>query len=762
MTDAAVFITLADIVSNLVIVESPTKAKTIGRFLGKEFVVKSSFGHIRDLPKSKMGIDIEHDFEPSYSIPPKARKVVTELKGLAKKAERVFLATDEDREGEAIGWHLVAALKLPADTTERIVFHEITKSAIEEALKKPRKLDQHLVDAQQARRVLDRLVGYELSPFLWKKIKYGLSAGRVQSAAMRLIVDREKEIQAFKAQEYWTIEALLKKGSAEPEFVARLVKKDGATLDKLDIKNKRQADAIQAKLKGAAYIVETVKVSERKVSPAPPYTTSTLQQDSSRRLGYSAKQTMLLAQQLYEGVEIGAEGSVGLITYMRTDSVNLAEQSLAEGKQVLEKEFGAEYSAAAPRRYKTKSKAAQEAHEAIRPTSFARTPESVKQFLDARQFKLYDLIWRRALASQMPDAKLDATTVDIGAGSLVFRANGLVIKFDGFQRVLGSASKETHLPALKEKDELTLKDLKGVQHFTEPPPRFSDASLIKAMEELGIGRPSTYAPTLSTIQERGYVDKIEKKFKPTEIGILVNDVLVKHFPEIVDLKFTSNMEEDLDRIAAGEKEWVPVIRNFYDPFHKNLEAKEKAVTKEELTTEKSDELCPKCGKPMLIKMGRFGKFLACSGYPDCKTTLPLKAEREAQEKIEKEYPQEKCPECGSPMQIKRGRFGTFLGCSRYPDCKGIKRIEKKTGVRCPECNQGEIVERHSRKGRTFYSCNRYPECKYAMWNKPTGGKCPTCGSLLVFAAQGRIKCSDKTCTYETDQPQTEKSEGATV
>lgn len=745
--------TLPVIVPNLVIVESPTKAKTIGRFLGKEYVVKSSYGHIRDLPKSKMGIDIENNFEPEYKVPAKARKVVTELKGLASKSDTVFLATDEDREGEAIGWHLVSALKLPEKKTERIVFHEITKTAINEALKSPRKLNLHLVDAQQARRVLDRLVGYELSPFLWKKIKYGLSAGRVQSAAMRLIVDREREVLAFKAQEYWTIEAALQKNGEKPDFIARLVKQNGKTLDKLAIKNKKQADSIEKKLKGADYVVESIKVSERKVSPAPPYTTSTLQQDSARRLGYSAKQTMVLAQQLYEGVEIGSEGSVGLITYMRTDSVNLAEQALAEAKDVIQKDFGNEYASAAPRRYKTKSKSAQEAHEAIRPTSFARTPDSVSQYLDARQAKLYDLIWRRALASQMPDAKLDATTVDIAAADMLFRANGLVVRFDGFQRALGSASKETILPKLSEKDALTLKELKGIQHFTEPPPRFSDASLIKAMEELGIGRPSTYAPTLSTIQDRGYVDKIEKKFKPTEIGILVNDVLVKHFPQIVDLKFTSTMEEDLDRIALGEKEWVPVIKNFYDPFHANLKAKDKVVTKEELTTEKSDELCPKCGKPMLIKLGRFGKFLACSGYPDCKTTVPLKAEREAQEKMEKEYAEEKCPECGSPMKIRRGRFGVFLGCTKYPDCKGIKRIEKKTGVTCPECNKGEIVERHSRKGRTFFSCNRYPECKYAMWNKPTGGKCPTCGSLLVFAARGKIKCSDKTCTYETDQPE---------
>jgi DNA topoisomerase-1 len=739
-------------VSSLVIVESPTKAKTIGRFLGRAYVVKSSFGHIRDLPKSKMGIDIENGFEPQYVIPVKAKKVVTELKALAKKADKVLLATDEDREGEAIGWHLLSALKLPADKTERIVFHEITKGAINEALKSPRKLDQHLIDAQQARRVLDRLVGYELSPFLWKKIKYGLSAGRVQSAALRLIVDREREIDAFKPDEYWTIEATLEKTGTPPPFVARLIKVNDKTLEKLGIKNKAAADKLLAQLKGTSFEVLSIKTSERNVSPSAPYTTSTLQQDSARRLGYSAKQTMMLAQQLYEGIEIGSEGSVGLITYMRTDSVNLAEQSLKEAKEMLAKEFGEKYATAAPRRYKTKSKSAQEAHEAIRPTSFARRPEDIKQFLDARQYKLYDLIWRRALASQMPEAILDSTTVDITAGKMVFRANGLVVKFDGFQKAMGmlAQSKETQLPKLAEKDKLSMTDIKGLQHFTQPPARYSDASIVKAMEELGIGRPSTYAPTISTIQERGYVDKIDKKFKPTEIGMLVNDVLVKHFPQIVDLKFTSNMEEDLDLIAEGKKEWVPIIKNFYDPFHKNLEAKDKEVSKEELTTEKSDEKCEKCGKPMIIKMGRFGKFLACTGYPDCKTTRPMKQEREAQEKMEKEYAQEKCPECGSPMLIKRGRFGSFLGCSKYPDCKGIKPIEKKTGAICTECNKGEMIEKRSRKGRTFYACNRYPECKFALWQKPTGAKCPTCKSLVVYAAKGKLKCSSKTCTYETD------------
>ncbi len=740
-------------VSSLVIVESPTKAKTITKFLGKGYKVKSSFGHIRDLPKSKMGIDIEHNFTPEYLIPARAKKIVAELKKLAKSADKIYLATDEDREGEAIGWHLVSALKLPAKKIERIVFHEITKKAIKEALLHPRKLDNNLVDAQQARRILDRLVGYELSPFLWKKIRYGLSAGRVQSAALRLIVDREKEIKAFKADEFWTLEANLKKESNPPAFVARLVKHDGKALKRLSIQNKKQADDLLKKAKQADYSVEKIKKTERKLSPSPPFTTSTLQQAAAQRMGYSAKQTMVLAQQLYEGINIGNEGRVGLITYMRTDSVNLAAQSLTEAKKVLNDEFGKDFATAAPRFYKTKSKSAQEAHEAIRPTSFKRTPESLKQYLDPRQHKIYDLIWRRALASQMPDAILDATAVDISADNLTFRVNGLVVKYPGFQKLFDKvgSSKETLLPALKEKDHLKLNDVKGIQHFTQPPARYSDASLIKILEELGIGRPSTYAPTLSVIQDRGYVEKIEKKFVPTDIGMLVTKVLVKHFPHIVDFKFTSKMEDDLDRVARGETKWIPIIKDFYKPFHQNLIKKDKEVSKEELTQEKTDEKCEECGKPMIIKIGRFGKFMACSGYPDCKTTKPLKEEKAEKEKLEKEHAHEKCPECDKAMQIKRGRFGPFLGCSDYPKCKGIKPIENKTGAKCPQCKKGDIIEKRSRKGRTFYACNQYPECEFALWQKPTGENCPECKSLLVFAARGKIKCTDKSCTFEKEQ-----------
>lgn len=741
--------------TNLVIVESPTKAKTIKRFLGKGYTVKSSYGHIRDLPKKEMGIDIENDFEPKYVIPPKAKKTVTGLKNDVKKADIVYLATDEDREGEAISWHLVHALKLKDVQIKRITFHEITKNAIDEALKNARELDQNLIDAQQARRVLDRLVGYELSPFLWKKIKYGLSAGRVQSVAVRLIVEREREIEAFKPQEYWTITAdVSKTGKPKKEaFPAKLVKVDGKRLDKFALGDRKTSDKIIKDLKDADYKVVDLARKEKLRRPLPPYTTSTLQQDAGRRLGFSAKQTMMLAQQLYEGIELGKEGSVGLITYMRTDSMNLAKSAITEARNVLQNKFGKEFVPAKPRFYKTKSKGAQEAHEAIRPTMLARTPDEVKAHLDSRQLKLYDLIWKRTLACQAADAKLDSTTIDIEATKHSFRAAGSVITFPGFLEIYqdgGAAANEIILPEVKKNEKLDLHELKPEQHFTQPPARYSEAGLVKKLEELGIGRPSTYAPTISTVQDRGYVEKEEKRLKPTEIGILVNDVLVEHFPKIVDYQFTARLEEDLDIIAIGKKEWVPVISDFYKPFKSNLQKKDKELTKKDLTEEASDEVCEKCGEPMVIKMGRFGRFYACTGYPDCKTTKPLAEEKE---QIPEEFADEQCPECGERMQVKRGRFGPFLGCSQYPDCKGIKKIEVKTGVACPECGKGDIVEKKSRKGRTFYACNKYPECEYAMWSKPTGDKCPECKSLLAYAAAGKVRCSAKECKFETEAPE---------
>jgi DNA topoisomerase-1 len=740
----------------LVIVESPTKAKTISKFLGGKFIVKSSYGHVRDLPTKKMGIDIEHNFEPEYEVPTKNIDRVAELKKLAKKADGVILATDEDREGEAISWHLVASLGLKIDEIERIVFHEITERAIKEALANPRAIDYNLVDAQQARRVLDRLVGYELSPFLWSKIRRGLSAGRVQSVCLRLIVEKEREIQNFKPEEYWAISALLKttnhKLKTNSDFEAKVSKENGTALGKMGVKNKKHADKITAFLEKADYQISNITKKEVQKNPLAPYTTSTLQQDANNKLGYSSKQTMMLAQQLYEGISIGKEGSVGLITYMRTDSVNLSMESMLAAQKMITKKFGKEYALANPKFYKTKAKGAQEAHEAIRPTFPEKDPESVKEFLDPKQYKVYTLIWQRMIASQMASAIMNSVAVDILAtqanikDNYTLRANGSTIKFDGYLKVYNGKMpvSENLLPELNEKDLLDLMKILSEQKFTQPPARFSEAMLIKTMEELGIGRPSTYAPTISTIIDRKYVNKDEnKRLFPEEIGFTVCDLLTKHFADIMDYKFTATMEENLDAIAEGSKEWVPVIRDFYKPFHKNLEKKTKEIKKEDLQ-EKLDRLCPDCGGDLIMKFGRFGKFIACTNYPSCKFTEKTDSEK----KIDEEHAGEICDVCGAPMVVKRGRFGTFLGCSNYPECKGIKRIENKTGITCPKCQLGEIVERKSKKGRAFFGCNTYPKCDFALWNKPTGEKCPKCQNLLVFAAKGKTKCSDKECKFE--------------
>lgn len=757
----------------LVIVESPTKAKTISKFLGKAFTVKSSYGHIRDLPAKKMGIDIEHDFTPEYIIPEKAQEKVAELKKLAQKSDGVILATDEDREGEAIAWHLAQILGLDAgisksqipnpkqipnskfqipNSFERIVFHEITESAIKKALDNPRGIDINLVDAQQARRILDRLVGYELSPFLWKKIRRGLSAGRVQSVALRLIVEREREIEKFKAEEFYTINAKLKRSGDKNEFDSNLVEKNGEKIEqtitlklftgdyktkKTIITDQKTADAIIAELKIAKYTVVDVAKKETLRTPPPPFTTSTLQQAAINKLGFSSKQTMTLAQKLYE---------VGLITYMRTDSTNLSMESMLSAQKVIAGKFGKEYALDNPRFYKTKSKGAQEAHEAIRPTYPDRTPEDLKNELEPGQHRLYRLIWNRMLASQMQAAKFNSVKVDIEAATVknkyLLRANGSTVIFDGYLKVYGDdAITENILPPLKNNDALDLVEALATQKSTTPPPRYSEATLVKVLEENGIGRPSTYAPTISTIIERKYVDKNEeKRLYPLEIGVLVNDLLVAHFPEIVDIKFTATIEEDFDKIAEGKQKWVPVIREFYTPFHKHLETKHKEVKKEDFQ-EKLGRACPQCGGDLIMKFGRFGKFIACSNYPNCKYTEKTDAEK----KMDEEHGGEPCEVCGAPMVVKRGKFGAFLGCSNYPECKNIKRIEKKTGVLCPKCHIGEIVERKSKRGRLFYGCNTYPKCDFALWNKPTGETCPECKSLLVFAAKGKVKCSNKEC-----------------
>lgn len=727
----------------LIIVESPTKAKTIQKFVGKGFKVESSFGHIRDLPKSKIGVDVENDFAANYEIPAKAKKTVADLKKLAAKASTVVLATDADREGEAIAWHLLHALDLEKKDTERIVFHEITKEAIATALEHPGKLDLRLVDAQQARRILDRLVGYELSPLLWRKIYYGLSAGRVQSVAVRIIVEREREIQAFKAEEYWTIEAVFLTAT-DVRVEAKLHSKNGETLDKFAIRTTEDGEKLVAALKQAQYRVADVKQRRTKKSPLPPFTTSLLQQEASRRLSMSPKQTMMLAQQLYEH---------GFITYMRTDSMNLSEKFLNEAKQFLTTTYGDAYAATAPRTYKSKSKNAQEAHEAIRPTEVAQTPALMKATLDPKQYKVYDLIWRRAVASQMPEAEIETTTIDIETtanvqdASWIFRAAGSIIAFDGWRKLYPDDQNEQLLPVVTVGEAMKLGEDSpyGKQHFTEPPARYSEATLIKALEEHGIGRPSTYAPTVSTVVDRGYVERVERQLKPTELAFLVNDLLVEHFPKIVDFEFTAQMEEQLDDIAEGTKEMVPVLQAFYKPFHENLVEKDAELKKSDVAQQPTDQICEKCGKPMVIKFGRFGKFMACSGYPECKNSKPMPGSEEAQ------GTNEICELCGKPMQVKRGRFGVFLGCTGYPDCKGIKKIEKKTGVTCPKCEKGEIVEKRSKKGRNFFACNRYPDCEFSLWSKPTGDKCPKCQSLLLFAAKGIIKCSSKECDYTKEQ-----------
>ncbi len=724
----------------LVIVESPAKAKTIQKYLGESYVVKSSYGHVRDLPKSTMGIDIEHDFAPKYLVPPKAKANVKELKTAAKKAEMVYLATDEDREGEAIAWHIAEILDLPAKKVKRITFTEITKGAITAAVENPREIDSHLVDAQQARRILDRLVGYELSPLLWKKIRRGLSAGRVQSVAVRLIADREEEISAFKPEEYWTVMAHLKEDN-QP-FEAKLSKEDGKAIDKLDIKNKEQADKILADLKNASYTVGEVTKKERKRTPPPPFTTSTLQQAGANVLGYSSKRTMMLAQQMYEN---------GFITYMRTDSTNLAAEALAAAKAAITETFGEKYALASPRFYAKKSKGAQEAHEAVRPTDLHRSPDSLAGELDSAQLKLYRLIWQRAIASQMQDAIVNTLAVDIAAANYTFRANGTSIIFDGFTKVLGMPLKEIVLPELKTGDMPELEKLLPEQHFTLAPARYSEASLVKALEEAGVGRPSTYAPTIDTIQKREYVKKRleDKRFEPTEVGVLVNKLLKDHFPSIVDIGFTADVELALDKIAEGEMLWQPVIKDFYGPFHTTIEKKGKELNKKDFTEEKTGEKCPRDGGELVIKLGRFGKFKACSNYPECKFTEPIGEEKAMQA----EASGKTCPECGKPLVLKRGRFGPFLGCSGYPDCKHIEKIEKEIGVTCPKCSQGKIIEKRSRRGKIFYACNRYPDCQNAYWSKPTGETCPTCGSLLVYGPKGTIKCSSKECSFTKSAPE---------
>jgi DNA topoisomerase-1 len=675
----------------LVIVESPTKARTISKFLGKGFKIVASFGHVRDLPEHKFGVDIKNNFKPTYVVIPKAKERIKEIEKEAKKAKLVILSTDPDREGEAIAYHLVYLLKLGRKKPYwRIVFHEITEKAIKEALKNPRKIDMNLVNAQQARRILDRIVGYKLSPLLWRKVAKGLSAGRVQSVALRLIVEREREIQNFKPKEYWTIEAILKKSQApnsksQKEMRALLVKKDGKKLDQFAIKNEKEAKKIVEDLKGAEFKVLKIERKETKRNPPEPFMTSTMQQTAWQKFSWPAEKTMEIAQQLYE---------MGYITYMRTDSLNLSELALKMAEDFILKNFGKNYYE--KRIYKTKSKVAQEAHEAIRPTDVEKTPEILAQKLNEQQLKLYDLIWRRFLSSQMAQAIFDRTEVEILAKNYGFLAKGQILKFDGFLKVYPMKFEEEELPELERGEILEVLKILPLQHFTQPPPRYTEATLIKELEKHGIGRPSTYAPILATIQERNYVKKDEKKrFYPTAVGILVNDLLVKHFPEIVDINFTAKMEDDLDKIANGEKDWVETLKEFYEPFNALLNKKYKEINGAGIL-EKTEKKCPKCGAQLLIRVSKYGRFLACSNYPKCKYTFDL---------------------------------------------------ENSTGILCPKCKKGEIVKRKSKKGKVFWGCSNFPECDFVLWNEPTGEVCPKCGSLLVKENK-KIKCSNKNCDFE--------------
>jgi len=679
---------------NLVIVESPTKSLSLQKFLGSNYRVLASFGHVRDLPKDEIGIDVKNDFKPKYLIIPKAKKTIKILKDNVQKTNLIILAMDPDREGESIAWHLTQILNLNgAKPYQRIVFHEITRPAVEKALKNPKKIDINLVDAQQARRILDRIVGYRLSPFLWKKVARGLSAGRVQSVAVRLVVEREREIQGFVPQEYWTIVATLLKIKdkrlkiKDNEFEAILVKENGKTIPKLGIKTKEEAEKIVKDLKRAEYEVTDIEKKEVKRNPLPPFTTSTLQQEAWQRFKWPAKLTMQIAQQLYER---------GLTSYHRTDSLNLSDLSLFAAKKFIIENYGKEYWPGFLRKYKAKGRV-QEAHEAIRPTFPNKTPETIK--LEKNQQRLYDLIWRRFIASQMAQAVFDSTVVDIEAKNYVFRATGQVLKFDGFLKVYPIKYEETELPVLEINEILELLKLIPSQHFTQPPPRYTEATLIKALEQNGIGRPSTYAPILSTIQERNYIEKDEqKKFRPTEIGIVVNDLLVNHFPKIVDIGFTAEMEKDLDEIAEGKIKWVPVIKEFYGPFEENLQKKYQEVSKKELTEKPTKKTCPKCGAPLLIRLGKFGKFYACSKFPKCKYT---------------------------------------------------ESLEKNTlGIKCTKCSEGEITEKRTKKNKIFYGCTKWPKCDFALWDKPINEQCPKCGSLLVETKRKQTKCSNKDCQFK--------------
>ncbi|HEV8640279.1 MAG TPA: type I DNA topoisomerase [Methylomirabilota bacterium] len=723
---------------SLVVVESPTKVKTIQKYLDSRYVVKACMGHVRDLPKSNLGVDPKRGFKPKYVVMPGKKKVLDELKKAAEKADALYVATDPDREGEAIGWHLAQELPFDKKKVYRVAFNEITERAVKAAFQNPGKIDLKKVDAQQARRVLDRLVGYSLSPLLWEKVQRGLSAGRVQSVAVRLIVDREREIQAFRPEEYWSLHARLR-AKRPPEFVATLKEVAG---EKASLPSEETTRTLMASLEGARFTVRSVTRGERRRNPAPPFITSTLQQEAGRKLGFSAKKTMTVAQQLYEGIDVGDDGPVGLITYMRTDAVRVAREAQEEARGWVTARLGREYVPETPPVYRSRG-SAQEAHEAIRPSDVAREPKLVARFLTRDQQALYRLIWERFLASQMTPAVYDTVSADIEAGRCLFRAQGQTLKFKGFMAVyvesredeaVSEEDAESVVPPLEEGEVLALLGLDPKQHFTQPPPRYTEASLIKSLEELGIGRPSTYAQILSTIvNERGYVRRERRTLFATELGIEVTDLLQGFFADIMNVEFTAQMEGELDRVEEGERKWVDTVQKFYGPFKRDL-AEAKKNMRNVKKGEETGEDCPECSQPLLERRGRFGKFIACSAYPDCRYTRDLNGGGRAED----EPTNELCPACGKPMVVKHGRYGKFIACSGYPECKTTKPVT--LGIACPQPGcAGELVERRSRRGRTFYGCSAYPTCKFVLWQRPVAEPCPACGApfLTERSARGR-------------------------
>jgi DNA topoisomerase-1 len=750
----------------LVIVESPAKAKTIKKYLGKDFDVIASYGHVRDLLPKEGAVDTQHGFKMRYELIEKNAKHVTAIVSAMKKADALYLATDPDREGEAISWHIYMLLKekktLKEKSVHRVVFHEITKSAVQAAIDHPRDISMDLVNAQQARRALDYLVGFNLSPLLWRKVRRGLSAGRVQSPALRMIVEREEEIEKFESREYWDIVAENQAG--DQSFEAKLAVYQGTKLEQFSITSQQAADEFKENLlKAAAGKLKVISVEkkQRKRNPTAPFITSTLQQEAARKLGYTAQRTMRTAQQLYEGIDTGA-GAVGLITYMRTDSVNMANEAVDEIRHFIMSKYGKDQVPDEPRIFKTKSKNAQEAHEAVRPTSVLRTPESIKEHLSAEQYKLYDLIWKRTVSCQMIPATYDTVAVDLTGGEgNVYRATGSVITDPGFMRVYfeseddkkGAQDEDRLLPPMVEGQEIDLIALRCNQHFTEPPPRYSEASLVKALEEYGIGRPSTYAAIIYTLQHREYVILENKRFKPTDIGRIVNKFLTLHFTRYVDYNFTASLENELDLIAGGEKEWVPLLTDFWQPFKNLVDEVLETVKRSDVTQEAMNEDCPTCNKPLSIRLGRHSRFIGCTGYPECSYTRSLDEDKAAVITADI-VDGRSCPECGNALQLRVGKYGKFIGCSSYPNCKHIESLQKPqdTGIDCPECHQGKILKRKSRMGKIFYSCARYPDCAYAVWNEPVAEACPKCAwpilTIKVTKKRGtELVCPKKPCDF---------------